>query len=136
MILVMILVVILRKCFCPIKPSQSLSWSWKQVKHSREGSFHELGYISTAYFCTSCWTKDNIVTKPQFLVQMSKFWVLLMPRRSDIPSDYWSQVISNFHFMHVAQISELGDKHKAALTRTPDFWSNWLYYGPGDPPQS
>ena len=84
--------------------------------------------MSTVYFCISYETKNNIVEKPQFLAQMTKFWVSMTPCRPNVLAENWPQIIRNVHFMHLGQllgfICELGNKRRAALTKNPDFWSN------------
>ena len=89
-------------------------------KHSREGSFHEFWYVSTACFCMSYWTKDKIVLKSQFLFQMSKFRVSLMPHRPNIQSENWSQVIRSVHFMYLGQLSV------SLVANTRQHWQTWF----------
>ena len=59
---------------------------------------------------------------------MTTFWAPLTPCRPTVSSENWSLIIRNAHFMHLGQllgfICEFGNKHRAVITKNPDFSSN------------
>ena len=61
---------------------------------------------------------------------MTKFWVLLMSQRPNVPSKNWSNTMRNLHFVHLGQLLgftyELGSAEKKILIGGPiDTFLGW-----------